>query len=90
MKKVLLPEQLSRLADNQSELIVNADDIYTLISELESKYNGFKQRLINDNGDLNKFVNFYINGEDIRFLSGMVTPLKDGDEISIIPALAGG
>ncbi|HZA22552.1 MAG TPA: MoaD/ThiS family protein, partial [Dehalococcoidia bacterium] len=57
---------------------------------LESSYPGFKERLIDENGELRYFVNIYLNGEDVRFLEGLATAAKSGDEISIVPAVAGG
>ena len=90
MKTVLLPEQLRKLADGQSELKVSANTVREMIAELESRYNGFDSRLINSSGKVNNFVNIFVNGEDIRFLSGIDSWLKDGDEISIVPAVAGG
>jgi sulfur-carrier protein len=90
MKTVLLPEQLRKLADDQSEVKVSANTVRELIAELESRYNGFDSRLINSSGRINNFVNIFINGEDIRFLEGMESLLKDNDEISIVPAVAGG
>ena len=60
------------------------------IAELQSRYPGIKERLVDDNGEVRRFVNVYVNEEDIRFLKNQQTPLKDGDEISIIPAIAGG
>ncbi len=61
-----------------------------MIDNLESSYPGFKERLIDENGDLRYFVNIYLNGEDVRFLQGLDTSTSSGDEISIVPAVAGG
>jgi len=60
------------------------------ITELQSRYPGIQERLTDENGEVRRFVNVYVNEEDIRFLQNQQTPLKDGDEISIIPAIAGG
>ena len=90
MKKVLLPEQLRRLTDGVSIIEVTATDVVSLINELEARYNGFKSRLMKSDGSINNFVNFYVNGEDIRFINGKETVLQPGDEISIVPAVAGG
>lgn len=88
--RVLIPTPLQRLTQNQGEVMAEGSDIRELISQLENQFPGVKSRLCDDNGALRRFVNIYLNGEDIRFLKGEVTPLKDGDEVSIVPAIAGG
>ena len=65
-------------------------NLSTLIENLEASYPGVKERLIDENGDLRYFVNIYLNGEDVRFLDGLDTSASSGDEISIVPAVAGG
>ena len=64
--------------------------VQDVIDELNRQYPGVKERLCDDRGELRRFVNVYLNDEDIRFAQGKDTPVKDGDEISIIPAIAGG
>jgi sulfur-carrier protein len=88
--RVLIPTPLQRLTDNQAEVTVEGSDIRELIGNLEGKFPGVKARLCDEDGVLRRFVNIYINEEDIRFLKGEATPLKDGDEVSIVPAIAGG
>lgn len=89
--KVRVPTPLQKLTNNQQEVFVdNAKDILSLVEELEKKYPGFKERLFDENGNLRRFINIFVNDEDIRFLENEKTPLKDGDEVSIIPAIAGG
>jgi sulfur-carrier protein len=88
--RVLIPTPLQRLTQNQAEVTVEGGDIREVISNLEVKFPGVKARLCDENGILRRFVNIYINEEDIRFLKGESTPLKDGDEVSIVPAIAGG
>jgi molybdopterin synthase sulfur carrier subunit len=61
-----------------------------MINNLENNYPGFKERLLDENGDLRYFVNIYLNGEDVRFLRGLDTSTNSGDEVSIVPAVAGG
>ena len=61
-----------------------------IVESLESEYPGFKERLVDENGELRYFVNIYVNGEDVRFLQGLETATSTGDEISIVPAVAGG
>lgn len=88
--RVLIPTPLQRLTQNQGEVMAEGNDIRELIGQLENQFPGVKSRLCDENGALRRFVNIYLNGEDIRFLKGEVTPLKDGDEVSIVPAIAGG
>jgi MoaD family protein len=88
--RVLIPTPLQRLTQNQSEVMLEGGDIRDMIQNLEARFPGIKSRLCDDSGALRRFVNLYVNEEDIRFLKGEATPLKDGDEVSIIPAIAGG
>lgn len=90
MIKVRIPTPLRPLTKNQGEVDVAASSITDLVNTLEASYPGIKSRLCDDSGELRRFVNIYVNEEDIRFLSGKETPLKDGDEMSIVPAIAGG
>lgn len=87
---VRVPTPLRRLTDGQGEIEVQANTIREAIEKLEERFPGFKERLLDENGELRKFVNLYLNDEDIRFLKGIDTELKDGDTISIVPAIAGG
>lgn len=87
---VRIPTPLQKLTQNKAEVIVSAANIKELIDNLEKKFPGFKERICDETGKVRKFINIYINEEDIRFLKLEETPLKDGDEVSIIPAIAGG
>jgi molybdopterin synthase sulfur carrier subunit len=87
---VRVPTPLRRLTNGQGEVQVEALTIREAVEKLESLYPGFKERLLDENGELRKFVNIYLNDEDIRFLKGIDTELKDGDVLSIVPAIAGG
>jgi molybdopterin synthase sulfur carrier subunit len=89
-KKVRIPTPLRKLTNNEELVEINAATIGDAISELQSRYPGIAERLVDDTGEVRRFVNVYVNEEDIRFLKNRETPLKDGDEISIIPAIAGG
>ncbi|MEO7434214.1 MAG: ubiquitin-like small modifier protein 1, partial [Candidatus Binatia bacterium] len=64
--------------------------VAALVEDVESRHPGLKERICDDAGKVRRFVNVYVNGEDIRFLGSLDTPVKDGDEISIVPAIAGG
>jgi molybdopterin synthase sulfur carrier subunit len=89
-QKVRIPTPLRKLTNNEELVEVNATTIGDAFSELQTRYPGIKERLLDDAGAVRRFVNVYVNEEDIRFLQNQQTKLKDGDEISIIPAIAGG
>jgi molybdopterin synthase sulfur carrier subunit len=88
--KVRIPTPLRKLTNGEELVEVNAVSIGAAIVELQSRYPGIRERLVGDDGEVRRFVNVYVNEEDIRFLQNQQTPLKDGDEVSIIPAIAGG
>ncbi|HEU4772115.1 MAG TPA: MoaD/ThiS family protein [Candidatus Udaeobacter sp.] len=90
MIKVRIPTPLRPLTKNQGEVEVIGANIAEIIENLNSSYSGLKDRLCDEKGELRRFVNIYVNEEDIRFLKGRDTVLKDGDEVSIVPAIAGG
>ncbi|MEB3359791.1 MAG: MoaD/ThiS family protein [Synechococcales bacterium] len=88
--KVLIPTPLQKFTKNQATIECDGGSIVELLDTLEESFPGIKNRLCDDNGQLRRFINFYVNSEDIRFLNGAQTSLKDGDEVSIVPAVAGG
>ena len=88
--KVRIPTPLMKLTDNQAEVSAEGGSISEIINNLENQFNGIKERICDEGGSPRRFINIYINEEDIRFLEGENTVVKDGDEISIIPAIAGG
>ena len=88
--KVRVPTPLMKLTDNQSEVMAEGVTISQILNNLESQFAGIKERICDENGAPRRFINIYLNEEDIRFLEGESTAVKDGDEISIIPAIAGG
>lgn len=90
MNTISIPQQLRGTIGGKSILEINLTSIKDLIEYLSVNYPLAKDRLIGSNGEFNKFILVYLNGEDIRFLDGINTTVKDGDEISIIPAMAGG
>ena len=88
--KIRIPTPLRKLT-NEAELVeVPAGTVRSVIVELQTKFPGIRERLVDDAGEVRRFVNVYVNEEDIRFLQNNDTPVKDGDEVSIIPAIAGG
>lgn len=88
--KVRIPTPLQKLTQNQGEVEVKGASVKEALSDLEKRYPGIRERLYDDQGSLRRFINFYVNDEDIRFLQGDATQLKEGDELSIVPAIAGG
>jgi molybdopterin synthase sulfur carrier subunit len=87
---VLIPTPLRKLTNEQETVTVSAGTIDSLIADLEQQYPGLGGRLTDDAGNLRRFVNIYVNEEDIRFLAGKDTQIKEGDAVSIVPAIAGG
>lgn len=90
MIKVRIPTPLRPLTKGQGEVEAKAGSVQEMIEALNSTHPGIKDRLCDETGELRRFVNIYVNEEDIRFLKGKDTTLKDGDEVSIVPAIAGG
>ena len=88
--KVRIPAPLQKLTKGLSEVEAEAINIKELIVDLENKFPGIKERLLDKEGKIRRFLNFYLNDEDIRFLQQDETVLADGNEVSIIPAIAGG
>jgi molybdopterin synthase sulfur carrier subunit len=90
MIRVRIPTPLRPLTRGQGEVESTGGSIAEMIEALEASHPGLKDRLCDEKGELRRFVNIYVNEEDIRFLKGKDTVLKDGDEVSIVPAIAGG
>ena len=88
--KVRIPTPLRKLTNDEELIEVEAATIGEAITELQTRFPGIKERLLDDTGAVRRFVNVYVNEEDIRFLQNQDTKIKSGDEISIIPAIAGG
>ena len=87
---VRIPSPLRRITNGVEKTEVKASSMSTCISELEEQFPGIKNRLLDESGEIRYFVNLYLNGEDVRFLQGLETSTKAGDEVSIVPAVAGG
>ena len=87
---VLIPQPLRNLTGNLSKVSGEGSTLVQLVANLEGSYPGMKERVLDESGQLRRFVNIYVNGEDIRFLEEKSTAVKDSDEISIVPAIAGG
>ncbi|MBZ0136769.1 MAG: MoaD/ThiS family protein [Planctomycetes bacterium] len=87
---IRIPTPLRNLTGNEPEVTVNATSVGEALDQLEQAHTGIKARICDEQGNVRRFVNVFLNDEDIRFLDNLNTPLKDGDHLSIIPAIAGG
>ncbi len=90
MAIVKIPTPLRRLTNEKDEVSISSATVSQMVIDLEAEYPGIKDRLCDENGELRKFINIYVNEEDIRFLSGPDTEINENDTVSIIPAIAGG
>jgi MoaD family protein len=88
--QVLIPTPLQKFTNDEATASLEAASVDALIDALDARYPGLKARLCDEGGKLRRFLNVYVNSEDIRFLDNQQTPLNDGDEVSIVPAVAGG
>ena len=88
--KVRIPTPLQKLTQNKGEVTAKGANVAEVLADLDRQFPGFRGRLYDETGKLRRFINFYANNEDVRFAKGESTPLKDGDELSIVPAIAGG
>ncbi len=88
--KVRIPTPLLSLTGGKKEVIAEGATLKEVIEDLERQFPGMKERLCDEEGNLRRFINFFVNDEDVRFLEGENTPLKEGDIVSIVPAIAGG
>jgi len=88
--QVLIPTPLQKFTNEEASAQIDANTVDSLIDGLDSRYPGLKSRLCDESGKLRRFLNVYVNSEDIRFLDNQSTTLSDGDEVSIVPAVAGG
>lgn len=87
---VRIPAPLQSLTGNRVQVEAEGSTISELLANLEASFPGFRHRVYDESGQLRRFLNVYVNQEDIRFRDGETTPVSDGDEVSIVPAVAGG
>lgn len=87
---VRIPTPLRKLTEEKDVVSGDGETLLECINGLDRQYPGLKERLLDETQELRRFVNIYVNGEDVRFQQGVQTPLKGGDEVSIVPAVAGG
>ena len=90
MPTVRIPTPLRNLTDGQAEVSAEGDDLRAVITSLDAAHPGLGERLLDGSGNLRRFVNVFVRDEDVRFLDGLDTRLKDDDVVSIVPAVAGG
>jgi molybdopterin synthase sulfur carrier subunit len=90
MPSVLIPTPLRKLTNELETVSAGGSTIGELLDNLDQSFPGLKERICDESGNVRRFVNIFVNGEDIRFLEEKATPVKDADEISIVPAIAGG
>jgi len=88
--QVLIPTPLQKYTADQASVSLEAKSVADLIDAMDSAFPGIRTRLCDENGKIRRFLNFYVNSEDIRFLENETTVLNPGDEVSIVPAVAGG
>ena len=88
--QVRIPTPLRTLTGDQGLISSDGTTVGELVDHLEASYPGMRERLCEDDGELRRFVNVFVNGEDVRFLEGLGSALTEGDEVSIVPAVAGG
>ena len=84
---VRVPTPLRSLTKGNAEVQAKGDTVADVVDDLDRQFPGLRERLVDDSGELRRFINVYVNGEDIRFLQAKTTTLKDGDEVSIVPAI---
>jgi molybdopterin synthase sulfur carrier subunit len=87
---VRIPTQLRQLSGGANEVAVEPGTVGEIVKQLEAQHAGFAERLLDEQGNLRRFVNVFVADEDVRFLNGLDTPVPDGETVSIVPAVAGG
>lgn len=90
MPKVRIPTPLRKLTSGESEVVVDGADLRTVVTNLDAAHPGLGDRLLDDSGELRRFVNVFVRDEDVRFQQGLDTPVAESDTVSIVPAVAGG
>ena len=87
---VRIPTPLRKFTGDQADVEIDGSTVGEVIDNLEAQHAGMKERMVDESGAIRRFVNVYVNEEDIRFLDGPATDVKDGDHVTIVPAIAGG
>ena len=87
---VRIPTPLRKFTGGKDSVEASGATVAAVLADLEKNHPGLRERICESDGSVRRFVNLYVNGDDIRFLSNLTSPVKDGDEVSIVPAIAGG
>ena len=87
---IRIPTPLRKFTEGKSEVDVEGGTIREVFDDVENRYGGLQEKIFDDSGEIRRFINVFVNGEDVRHSQGLDTPVKDGDEVSVIPAIAGG
>lgn len=87
---LFVPTPLRKLTNGQSKVQFTATNISELLDTADTQFPGFRDRVLDSNGEIKRFINVFVNGVDVRTLQGKATPVHDGDQVSVIPAMAGG
>ncbi|MEZ4679509.1 MAG: MoaD/ThiS family protein [Caldilineaceae bacterium] len=90
MATVLVPTPLRRLTGGQSKVDVSGSDVGALLTAIDGQFPGIRAKLLDESGDVKRFINVFVNDDEIRTLQGLETPVKENDKVSIVPAMAGG
>ena len=90
MSAVWIPQVLRAAVGGEKQVKLEGGTVRELVGALVTRYPSLKQQLLDEGGDLNRFVNVYVNGQDVRYLAGLDTPVTDRDEVRLLPAMAGG
>lgn len=90
MATVLVPTPLRRLTGGQSKVEVAGNDVGALLTAIDGQFPGIRTKLLDDSGEVKRFINVFVNDDEIRTLQGLDTPVKESDKVSIVPAMAGG
>ena len=88
--RVRIPTPLRRITNGERVVTVDGGDVAQALQALDRRFPGIRSKILDDRGEVLQFVNIFVDEQDIRFLSGLRTPLRDGAEVSIVPAMAGG
>ena len=87
---IRIPTPLRKFTDGKSEVDVEGGTVREIFDDVENRHGGLKEKIFDDAGEIRRFINVFVNGEDVRHSQGLDTPVKDGDELSVVPAIAGG
>ena len=87
---IRIPTPLRKFTDGKSEVDVEGGTVREIFDDVENRHGGLKDKIFDDAGEIRRFINVFVNGEDVRHAEGLDTPVKDGDELSVVPAITGG